>query len=98
MPYIMGNYIGLYQFLRSQSQWYQYSDRVWVQHIDRINKCTAFTATTIEIDDCDHKNPFICEIGTYIKLLPQKNYQEVIIKFFGRFERKLMHIYSAMLD
>ncbi|RZC38585.1 uncharacterized protein BDFB_002499, partial [Asbolus verrucosus] len=65
MPYLLGNlnYIDLYDFLRSQQQWYLYSDRVWVQHIDRINECTMFAYQKVETDNCEQRNPFICEIG-----------------------------------
>lgn len=67
MPYLIGNvnYYILYDFLRKQQQWYPYSERVWVQHIDRINQCTSFLYQSIEIDDCDQLHPFICEIGGF---------------------------------
>lgn len=65
MPYLIGNinYESLYNFLVKQQQWYIYSDRVWVQHIDQINQCTTFVYQNIEIDDCEQKSAFICEIG-----------------------------------
>lgn len=65
MPYVMGNYIELYRFLKKQQETYQFYDRVWVQHIDRINQCTAFTFQRIELDYCERLSPFICEMGTY---------------------------------
>lgn len=67
MPYLIGNinYLPVYEFLRRQYQWYLYSDRVWVQHIDQINKCTIFAFQTVEIDDCNRRSPFICEIGKF---------------------------------
>lgn len=66
MPYLIGNinYLPVYEFLQRQYQWFLYSDRVWVQHIDQINKCTIFAFQTVEIDDCNRRSPFICEIGT----------------------------------
>jgi hypothetical protein len=65
MPYVMSNYFALYQFLKSQQQYYMlYYDRVWVQHLGKINKCTAFTYQTIEEDHCDQLLPFLCEMGT----------------------------------
>jgi hypothetical protein len=65
MPYLLGNlnYVNLYEFIRSQQQWYLYSDRVWVQHIDRIDECTIFAYQKVETDNCQQRNPFICEIG-----------------------------------
>lgn len=63
MPYILGTYHELHQFLMRQQQVYHYSQRLWIQDIDRINQCTVFAYNSIEIDNCYHKNPFICEIG-----------------------------------
>jgi hypothetical protein len=63
MPYVMSNYLALYLFLRSQQQNYQYYDRVWVQHIDMINRCTVFTYQRVEADNCQRLSPFLCEIG-----------------------------------
>ncbi|XP_056639840.1 protein bark beetle [Diorhabda sublineata] len=74
MPYLLGNinYLPLYNFLRRQDEWYYYSEKVWVQHIDRINECTIFAYQTVEIEDCEKKSPFICEIDpkVQIRILP----------------------------
>lgn len=65
MPYMLGNinYYPIYEFLRKQDEWYKFSDKVWVQHIDQINECTIFAYQTVEITDCMRRSPFICEIG-----------------------------------
>lgn len=63
MPYVMSNYLALYQFLRHQQEHFQYYDRVWVQHIDKINRCTAFAYQTVSEDHCQQLLPFLCEIG-----------------------------------
>ncbi|KAL3267568.1 hypothetical protein HHI36_011686 [Cryptolaemus montrouzieri] len=70
MPYILGNinYQPLYEFIRKQSDWYLYSERVWVQHIDKINECTMFAYQTIDVADCDLRNPFICEIDPQVSI------------------------------
>ncbi|CAH1173589.1 unnamed protein product [Phaedon cochleariae] len=74
VPYLLGNinYLPLYEFLRKQDQWFLYSDKVWVQHIDRINECTAFAYQSVEVQDCQRLNPFICEIDpkVQIRILP----------------------------
>lgn len=62
MPFISSSYLELYHFLRSQQEQYLYHERVWVQHIDRINQCTVFTFQRIDLDICEELNPFICEI------------------------------------
>lgn len=56
-----------------------YSERVWVQHIDRINQCTSFLYQTLEIDDCSQLHPFICEIGTFPPLF---SYILIFIQIF----------------
>lgn len=65
MPYLIGshNYPPISKFLRHQQQWYLYSERVWIQHIDMINQCTAFVFDGVENEDCNERLPFICEIG-----------------------------------
>ncbi|KAJ8919535.1 hypothetical protein NQ315_002156 [Exocentrus adspersus] len=74
VPYLLGNihYLPLFDFLRRQHQWYMYSDKVWVQHIDKINECTMFVYQTVEVEDCNRKSPFICEIDpkVSIRILP----------------------------
>ncbi|KAK9870170.1 hypothetical protein WA026_006260 [Henosepilachna vigintioctopunctata] len=70
MPYILGNvhYHPLFEFIKKQSLWYLYSQRVWVQHIDKINECTMFAYQTIDVADCNLKNPFICEIDPQVSI------------------------------
>lgn len=63
MPYVMGNYLSLFKLLARQQHNYQYFDHVWVQNYDLINRCTAFAYQSVEIDDCNRLNPFICETG-----------------------------------
>ncbi|GLH02202.1 LOW QUALITY PROTEIN: Protein bark beetle [Gryllus bimaculatus] len=70
MPYVMGNYLQLYHFLRHQQETYQFYDHVWVQHIDKINKCTMFAFQKIEIDHCQRLNPFLCEIDPKVHIDP----------------------------
>ncbi|CAB3370904.1 Hypothetical predicted protein [Cloeon dipterum] len=78
MPYVMTNYFALYQFLRHQQQYYMYYDRVWVQHLNKINKCTAFTYQTIEEDHCDQLLPFLCEIDPKVYIDPYAWTQDVV--------------------
>ncbi|XP_034826785.1 protein bark beetle isoform X2 [Maniola hyperantus] len=70
MPYVSGNYDVLYEFIQRQNQWFQYGDRVWVNHIDYVTQCTSFAFSNIEITDCNQKNTFICEIDPKITIDP----------------------------
>ncbi|CAH2236667.1 jg20886 [Pararge aegeria aegeria] len=70
MPYVTGNYDVLYEFIQRQNQWFQYGDRVWVNHIDYVTQCTSFAFSNVEITDCNQKNTFICEIDPKITIDP----------------------------
>nr|XP_034174512.1 protein bark beetle [Osmia lignaria] len=70
MPFIMGDYLELFQFLRKQQIRYDYADRAWVQQLDRVDQCTTFTYQTIEIDHCAQPSPFICEIDPKVNIDP----------------------------
>ncbi|XP_043526927.1 protein bark beetle [Frieseomelitta varia] len=70
MPFIMGNYLELWHFLRKQQVRYDYSDRAWVQQLDHVDQCTTFTYQTIEIDYCAQPSPFICEIDPKVNIDP----------------------------
>ncbi|KAG5895778.1 hypothetical protein JTB14_001625 [Gonioctena quinquepunctata] len=70
IPYLLGNinYLAIFEFLRRQDEWFLFSDRVWVQQIDRINECTSFVYQSIEVADCQRRSPFICEIDPKVQI------------------------------
>ncbi|KAL0880639.1 hypothetical protein ABMA27_001864 [Loxostege sticticalis] len=70
MPYVSNNYAALYEFIQRQNQWFQYGDRVWVNHIDYVTQCTSFSFSSVDITDCNQKNAFICEIDPKISIDP----------------------------
>ncbi|XP_071445359.1 protein bark beetle [Hetaerina americana] len=61
MPYVMSNYVAVYHFLREQQERFSYYDKVWVQNIDMINRCTVFGYQNVMEDQCERLYPFICE-------------------------------------
>lgn len=48
----------------------RYTERVWIQDLDFINRCTSFVYRSVEFDDCEAKNPFVCEIDPKVFLKP----------------------------
>ncbi|KAG8238181.1 hypothetical protein J437_LFUL014057 [Ladona fulva] len=70
MPYVMSNYAAVYQFLKEQQDQFSYYDKVWVQHIDMINRCTVFAYQSIKEDDCVQLYPFICEQDPKVSIDP----------------------------
>lgn len=79
MPYVSNNYAALYEFIQRQNQWFQYGDRVWVNHIDYVTQCTSFSFSSVDITDCNQKNAFICEIGKYLPLLRSSTFSLVVL-------------------
>lgn len=43
---------------------------MWVQDYDYLERCTAFVYRTVEFDDCNMRNAFICEIDPKIIINP----------------------------
>ncbi|XP_014255547.1 protein bark beetle [Cimex lectularius] len=79
MPYVMGNHLELYKFLKKSQETYQFYDRVWVQHIDRIHQCTVFSFQKIEIDYCNRLSPFVCEMDPKVVINPLSWRADVLV-------------------
>lgn len=41
---------------------FRYPEKVWVQDFNYIDKCTSFIYRTTDVEDCNNRMPFICEI------------------------------------
>lgn len=86
MPFIMGQYLELWKFLRRQQERFEYSDRVWIQQLEKVDQCTTFTYQTIEIDHCSQPSPFICEIDPRVYIDPLSWRKDVVaISVLGAF-------------
>lgn len=79
MPYVMGNHFALYHFLRKQQEKFNFYDRVWLQHIDKINECTVFVFQRIETDHCQRLNPFLCEMDPKVVIDPLSWRGDIVI-------------------
>lgn len=62
MPFIRGPTDTLWLFLQRQMRHLRYPEKVWVQDYSYLEKCTSFIYRNTEIDDCDTKRGFLCEI------------------------------------
>jgi hypothetical protein len=49
---------------------FRYAEHVWIQDYDYLERCTAFVYRTVEFDDCNMRNAFICEIDPKIVINP----------------------------
>ncbi|XP_041988464.1 protein bark beetle isoform X2 [Aricia agestis] len=98
MPYVSGNYEALYEFLRRQNQWLVYGERVWVNHIDYVTRCTSFAFSTVDITDCNQKNAFICEIDPKISISPMSwRADSLAVAFVGILAAALVLVGAALL-
>ncbi|XP_049867990.1 protein bark beetle isoform X2 [Pectinophora gossypiella] len=98
MPYVSGNYAALYQFIQRQNEWFQYGDRVWVNHIDYVTQCTSFAFSTVEITDCNQKNPFICEIDPKITIDPLSWRGDILaVAFIGILAAAVLLVGAALI-
>lgn len=69
MPFIRGSTDILWLYLQRQMVHLRYPDRVWIQDLSHLEQCTSFLYRTVEIDDCNSKRGFICEIDPKVILL-----------------------------
>ncbi|XP_023246946.1 protein bark beetle [Copidosoma floridanum] len=79
MPFIMGDYRELWRFLKKQQERFDYSERVWIQQIEKVNQCTMFTYQTVEIDHCAQPNPFVCEIDPRVYIDPLSWRKDIVM-------------------
>ncbi|XP_063702920.1 protein bark beetle isoform X2 [Culicoides brevitarsis] len=70
LPFIRGDTTHLWLYLQRQMAHLRYTERVWIQDLDFINRCTSFVYRSVEFDDCEAKNPFVCEIDPKVFLKP----------------------------
>lgn len=67
MPFIRGGTDVLWLYLQRQMVHLRYPDRVWIQDLSHLEQCTSFLYRTVEIDDCNSKRGFICEIDPKVR-------------------------------
>lgn len=69
MPFIRGSNDVLWLYLQRQMMHLQYPDKVWIQDLNHLEQCTSFIYRSVEIDECDNKRGFICEIDPKVNVL-----------------------------
>lgn len=62
LPFIQGDSTQLWTFLQRQMQHLRYPEKVWVQHLNHLDRCTSFIFGSVEVDPCDLRHGFLCEI------------------------------------
>lgn len=62
MPFIRGSTDQLWLYLQRQMSHLKYPEKVWVQDLNYLEQCTSFIYRSVDIEPCDIKRGFICEI------------------------------------
>lgn len=58
---------------------FRYAEHVWIQDLDYLDQCTAFVYRTVEFDDCNTRNAFVCEIDPKIIINPLSWQADIIV-------------------
>lgn len=67
MPFIRGSYDTLWIYLQRQMIHLKYPEKIWIQDLNYLEQCTSFIYRNIEIDDCNNKRGFVCEIDPKVR-------------------------------
>lgn len=69
MPFIRGSRDILWLYLQRQMIHLRYPEKIWIQDLNNLEQCTSFIYRTIEIDECDNKRGFVCEIDPKVGIM-----------------------------
>ncbi|XP_055386247.1 protein bark beetle [Condylostylus longicornis] len=70
VPFIRADSTTLWTFLQKEMSHLKYPQKVWVQDLNYIDRCTSFIYQSVEIEECDLKLSFICEIDPKVVIAP----------------------------
>lgn len=62
LPFIRGDLTDLWLYLQRQMIDLRYPQKVWVQDLDYLEQCTSFIYRNVEIDPCNTRRGFLCEM------------------------------------
>ena len=67
LPFLQGDTTNLWLYLQKQMTHLKYPEKVWVQDLNFLEQCSSFIYRSVEIDPCDTKRGFICEIDPKVR-------------------------------
>ncbi|XP_036328530.1 protein bark beetle-like isoform X2 [Rhagoletis pomonella] len=70
MPFIRTDSTTLWKYLQGQMRHLKYTEKVWIQDFNHIDRCTSFAFTTTEVEDCGNEFGFICETDPRVVIDP----------------------------
>ncbi|KAL9707408.1 hypothetical protein quinque_010926 [Culex quinquefasciatus] len=70
LPFIHGDSTPLWLFLEQQSRYLRSTEKVWVQDPNFIDRCTSFIYRNVEVEDCNERHAFLCEIDPKVQIDP----------------------------
>lgn len=69
LPFIRGDKTQLWNYLQRQMVHLKYPEKVWIQDLNYLERCTNFIYNDVEFDSCDTKRGFICEIDPRVRTI-----------------------------
>lgn len=82
MPFIRGSTDRLWLYLQRQMSHLKYPEKVWVQDLNYLEQCTSFIYRNVEIEPCDTKRGFICEMDPKVRISLTDIQNENLLIFF----------------
>lgn len=68
LPFIRGDLTSLWLYLQRQMIDLRYPEKVWVQDLDYLEQCTSFIYRNVEIDPCNTRRGFLCEMDPRVRI------------------------------
>ncbi|KAL5280481.1 hypothetical protein ACFFRR_004453 [Megaselia abdita] len=69
MPFIRtDSHYSLWKYLESQMTHMRFPEKVWVQDYNHIDTCTSFIYRNVEVEDCNKRLGFLCEIDPLVQI------------------------------
>lgn len=69
LPFIRGDLTALWMYLQRQMVDLRYPEKVWVQDLDYLEQCTSFIYRNVEIDPCNTRRGFLCEMDPRVRII-----------------------------
>lgn len=75
LPFIRGDTTELWLYLQRQMTHLKYPEKVWIQDLNYLEQCTSFIYRSVDIEPCNTKRGFVCEIDPRVSFKRKINYK-----------------------
>lgn len=98
MPFIRGSYDTLWIYLQRQMIHQKYPEKIWIQDLNYLEQCTSFIYRNIEIDDCNNKRGFVCEIDPKVRKITYHGETNRILKSPNNFHFTILCFFALIIS